>query len=329
VPVDRNSSVIDVSPADQGSVMRASGQRLLFITLSNIGDLILTTPALLALHAAFPTHRIDVIADARSSALLAACPFLGRLHHRDKRAGLRGLLRLIRALRETRYDAIVDLRTDVIPWLLRGRARAARWQRGTHGLHATEQHLAVVARVLPRLPPMPRACVWVSADDEAFAAAAIPAGERVLALAPGANWPGKIWPSAYYAELTARCAAAFSSVLLLGGPADRATAAALGAACPLPVYDFVGRSTLTQAAALLDRATAFVGNDSGLGHLAAARDVATLTLFGPGRPEKYRPWGKNVAIVQAPAGNLATLTPEVVADALSNLLALSTGRADE
>ncbi|MGE0338211.1 MAG: glycosyltransferase family 9 protein, partial [Gammaproteobacteria bacterium] len=189
--------------------------RVLFITLSNIGDLVLSTPALRALHAAYPDHRVDIVADARSSALLRACPFLGDLCHRDKRAGWRGTWALVRALRGRRYAAIVDLRTGFAPWLLRGARRTAGWRRGVHGPHAVEQHFAVVARVLPApvtAAGIPSTQVWITDADTREAAALLaplPRG-RWLALAPGANWPGKVWPRAHYAALVARLTDAFS-----------------------------------------------------------------------------------------------------------------------
>lgn len=293
--------------------------RLLFVTLSNIGDLVLTTPALVALHQAYPEHAIDVVADARSSELLHACPFLGSIFHREKGRGRRGWLALVTTLRARRYDAVADLRTDFLPWLLRARRRSARWQARPAGPHAALQHHAVVRRLLPdREAPVPPAKLWLSPAGRTAAdrwLAALP-GPAWLALAPGANWPGKIWPIARYGELVAQVAGHFDGVIVLGAAADRAIAAGLAAASALPVLDVCGRTSLPEAAALLARARAFVGNDSGLGHMAAALGVPTVTVFGPGRPERYRPWGEAARVVLAPGLDLGQLGAAAVADAL-------------
>ena len=283
--------------------------RVLFVALSNIGDLVLTTPALQAVHAAYPDHLIDIVADIRSSELLRACPYLGTLHHRHKAEGLRGTLRLIATLRTQSYAAIVDLRTDFLPWLLKGARRTARWRRPPHGPHAAEQHFAIASRVLPSAENIPDAQVWISSLDLEFAENFLrpAAAGRWLALAPGANWPGKIWPAAYFAELIERVADTFSGVMILGSAQDRMVAAHLGQGCRLPCLNLAGTTSLTQAAALLDHVTVFVGNDSGLGHIAAARGVPTLTLFGPGRPERYRPWGSKARLLQAPNRDLTAL----------------------
>lgn len=292
-----------------------SAARLLFITLSNIGDMVLTTPALEALHEAYPGHLIDIVADARSSALLEFCPYRGDLLHRDKRAGWRGMLRLIQRLRGRRYAAVVDLRTDFMPWVLRTERRTARWRAGPHGPHAVDQHYAIASRVIPQSTRPPPARVWLAPKDSAWADEMLAnAGIEGpwLALAPGANWPGKIWPLTCYQALLDDVANLFSGIMVLGSAQDRPLAAALRATSPRLCLDFSGATTLTQAAALLDRASFFVGNDSGLGHIAAARGVPTLTLMGPGRPERYKPFGPGATLLEAPSRDLTRLTPALV-----------------
>lgn len=292
--------------------------RALLITLSNIGDLVLTTPVLEALHTYYPEHRVDIVADPRSSTLLTHCPYRGEIHHRHKREGLAGLLRLIAALRAHHYDLIIDLRTDFLPWLLRGARCVAKFQALPHGPHAVAQHFAVAARWLPAAASIPAAKLWIDDDLRVYAATQLQSlpGDRWLALAPGANWPGKIWPLGHFIELTRMLAEDFDAIIVLGGPADADAAHTLLTQSALAGCAFAGRTELLQAAALLERATAFVGNDSGLGHMAAAMGVPTLTLFGPGKPDRYRPWGEKAAVALAPEEELAQLT---AADVVSTL----------
>lgn len=295
-----------------------SPRRLLFVTLSNIGDLVMTTPALVALNAAYPEAVVDIVADPRSSELLTRCPFLGRLEHRVKREGAAGFLALVRRLRRERYDAIVDLRTDFLPWLLHARRRSARWQAGGHGPHAVEQHFAVARRLLPPAlagAAIPDTRVWLAESDLARAAATLGdlPGPRRLVLAPGANWPGKRWPPAAYAALACELRADFDALVLLGSAADAAEAGAHFEDTGLPTLDLMGRTSLLEAAAVMRLATLFVGNDSGLGHLASAAGIPSVTVFGPGRPERYRPWGSRASLVLAPGLELARLEPATVA----------------
>ena len=306
-----------------------SGERVLFVTLSNIGDAVLTTPALEAVHRRFPQARVDLVADPRSAELFARCPYLGETLLRRKRAGWRAELALLRRLRRRRYVLAVDLRTELLAWLARARERRTRRGARPLGPHAAEAHLGVVADLLDGPPPPAR--VWLSDHDRRLAAAllrGLPEGP-LLALAPGANWPPKIWPAERFAELARTLAPRFAGVVLVGGPGDRertaAVAAALGGA--LPAADLAGRTGLLGAAAVLERCALFVGNDSGLGHMAAAVGRPTVTVFGPGEPARYRPWGPAAEAVVAPGRDLGRLAAGPVAEAAARALAAATRRA--
>src|SRR5438045_3710212 len=64
------------------------------------------------------------------------------------------------------------------------------------------------------------------------------------------------------------------------------------------VIDLVGRTDLLTAAAVLRRCALFIGNDTGLMHLAAAAGTPTLGLFGPSAVEQYAPWGRRTAVAR-------------------------------
>lgn len=295
--------------------------RLLFVTLSNIGDLVLTTPALMALHAAFPHARVDIVADRRSSELLRHSPFLGTLFHRDKQAGIPGLLRLLRELRRTRYDAVIDLRTDWLPMVIRARQWSSRRRANARAEHSAAQHLEVVRALLGNSCNLPPARVWFDRPHEARARellAGLPG--RRLVIAPGANWAPKCWPAGHFAACANHLRDAFDSLVVLGGPADVPVAAALRTATTQPLLDLAGQTSLCEAAAVLHQCSAFIGNDSGLGHIAAAVGLPVVTVFGPGNPARYRPWGTRTAVCLAPENELAQLDPAVVAGQLRQLL---------
>ncbi len=302
-------------------------RRLLFVTLSNIGDLVMTTPLLEALHLSFPQHRIDVVADARSSELLTPCPYLGRLLHKDKKAGWRDSWELIATLREHTYDVAVDLRTAFLTLLVRCGQRGIKRRKTSVGSHAVQHHFTALRPILGADIAIPPARLWLDDSSRQSAAEMLSgvAGGRHLVVAPGANWGKKIWPVDHFTALINKRAGAFDAVIVLGSKADRALGDRLQAAVTPPVVNLVGETTLLAAAACMAGATAFVGNDSGLGHMAAALNVPTLTVFGPGRPERYRPWGARAAVVLAPNEDLSALCPSVVAEALDALLARSAG----
>ncbi len=297
-------------------------QRVLFITLSNIGDVVLTTPALERLHQCYPDAVIDILTDARAREVLEHCPYRGAILLKQKRAGWRGLLRLVRTLRRTRYEVIVDLRTDGLAYLLRARRRYTKWGARPQGPHAVQDHMGVIAALGGAIPPTR---IWLNDALRGYAAtqlAALP-GQRWLALGPGANWPPKIWAAERFRALVTLAKDSFDAVILLGGPNDRERAAGVAEDCALPCLNLCGVTNLLQAAAVLARARAFVGNDSGLGHLASAVGTPTLTVFGPGRPLRYHPWGPQCAWLVAEDQNLDSLSAHSVAERLRTLLEAS------
>lgn len=267
---------------------------ILLITLSNIGDVIMTTPVLQALHAIYPGVKIDIVTDQRSSEIFFYCPFRGDIFIKDKKLFLRGVPELLIKLRSRRYDLIVDLRTDGLAYLLHGRKKLTRWRRKKTARHAVQQHMTVIGSIYNNRP-IPQCRIWTGQADEHFARLILgdKAGKRILALGTGANSHKKIWPVENYIELINKLTGTIDVVILLGNGEDGKSSKSISTRSGLPILDLCGRTTILQAAAMLQHATFFVGNDSGLGHIAAALGVPTITIFGPGEPERYRPWSEN------------------------------------
>lgn len=294
-------------------------RNFLVITLSNIGDAVMTTPVLEALHARYPDAVIDLVADRRSSAVFTHCPYRGRMVFKEKHDGWRGTLQLLRELRQTRYDLVVDLRTDGLAYLLRARRRLTKWCAKPRGPHAVEAHMGVLAALdIETIPPTR---IWLTAELQAEAAQRLHVlpGTRWLALGPGANWEPKIWPLPHFKELVERVRNDFDAIVLLGGPHDAERCERLSHNLPLETLNLAGKTNLLQAAAMLARVSVFVGNDSGLGHIASAMGTPTLTVFGPGQPDRYHPWGERARWLTSPENDLAQLRAETVADKLRSL----------
>lgn len=272
---------------------RHRADRILFITLSCVGDAVMTTPVIEALHQRYPDAVIDIVGDKRSSQLFSYCPYRGEIIHKEKQKPLRGSLDLLRKLRSRVYDLIVDIRTDGLAYLLRGRKRLSKWNGRPYGLHAVEQFMGVIREIRGE-QPIPKAHVWLSEEEENYARntlSELPQG-RWLALCPGSSGAQaeKAWPIDKYAALANALKDQFSAVILAGGPGEKPITSALGGQLSVPYAD-VTQTNLLQVAAILKRAAFFAGSDSGLGHVAAAAGTPTLTFFSVDRPERCLPWG--------------------------------------
>jgi len=141
---------------------------------------------------------------------------------------------------------------------------------------------------------------------------------RAVALHPGSGSPKKNCPAERFLKLAQGLAAAEWWPFFILGEADDGARRALAAArAEFPVLT---DCTLVELAAGLAGCAGYVGNDSGITHLAAALGLPVVALFGPSNPENWGPRGTRVTILRAPQGDLAALTVEtVLAAALGKL----------
>jgi ADP-heptose:LPS heptosyltransferase len=284
---------------------------ILFVTLSNIGDVILTTPALEALHKQYTSALIDVVCDKRSAIIFKHCPYIDRLILKEKRSGWRGLLNLVLKLRKKNYDLAVDLRTDGLLHLIKSKIKIfKRSNHSTLHMHSVEKHYLSLGEHVNLTIPDTR--IWLSRKELDFANLIFNDHSRILTIGLGANFSKKIWPAESYALLANSLEGVFDFVLLVGDQQDAKLALEFKKTCKLPVVNFCGKLNLLQTAALMEKSLFFIGNDSGLGHLASAVGLQSFTIFGVGQPARYAPWSKNALWYQDPASDICNVHHEMI-----------------
>jgi ADP-heptose:LPS heptosyltransferase len=194
------------------------------------------------------------------------------------------------------WHLAIDLRGSALTLFIPARRRAIMRGGRRQGHRLT--HIAGALNLPGPLQPV----AWTSAGDRAMAAALLPAGRPIIGLGPTANWPQKIWPADRFVDLfralAERIPGARAAVFGGGGAQEHELARPVLEALP-DAIDLVGRLELPQAAACLARCALFVGNDSGLMHLAASAGAPTLGLFGPTPAEEYAPSGRCTAVALA------------------------------
>jgi ADP-heptose:LPS heptosyltransferase len=279
---------------------------ILFITATRIGDAVLSTGLLSYLIERHPPARLTIATGPLAAPLFQWVPGLERIIVVNKRGGGLHWVALYAAVALRRWDMVVDLRASILPWLLRAGVRKMM------GKGDPQQHRV---RQLGRLfgldpPPSPR--LWTAPHHDRAAAALIPTGGPVLAIGPAANWRGKEWRATRFAELAQRLTGAGgilpgARVAVLAAGHERLQAGPLLTALPdNRRIDLVGKLDLPTAAAVLRRCSLFIGNDTGLMHIAAASGTPTLGLFGPSPAEQYAPWGPLATYVRS-AESTATM----------------------
>ena len=298
--------------------------RILFVTATRIGDAVLSSGLLAHLVERHPSARLTIAAGPVAAPLFEAVPGLERLVIMQKRRAALHWFGLDRAVAGHRWDIVVDLRGSALPWLLRARVRYAM------GKGDAREHRVHQLGQLFDLDPPPGPRLWLAPAHEARAEALIPAGGPVLAFGPAANWRGKQWRSERFAQLAQRLTAAEGAlsgarIAVLAAAHERAQAEPLLASVPPGrAIDLIGKTDLLTAAAVLRRCALFVGNDTGLMHIAAASGIPTLGLFGPSPVEQYAPWGPATAVAHTAvpaeamyAAGFDHLTTDTLMDSLS------------
>lgn len=277
--------------------------RILFVTSTRIGDAVLSAGLLDHLLATYPGARVTVACGPLPAPLFAAVPGLERLLPMPKQKRGGHWLKLWRQTVTTPWSLVVDLRASALAWLLPTRRRLVF--RPSHDpVHRVRQIAALVGRADD--PPAPR--LWASAEDAARAAVLVPGGRPVLAVGPTANWGGKQWPAERFIEAIARLTAADgilpgAAVAVVAAPNERPAAEPVLASLPADRrIDLIGAGSLAVIGAALGRCAFYLGNDSGLMHMAAAAGTPTLGLFGPSRDELFAPWSPRAAWVRTPRG---------------------------
>jgi ADP-heptose:LPS heptosyltransferase len=282
--------------------MASRGFPILFITSTRIGDAVLSSGLIRKLADEAPNARFTVVAGPLAAPLFEHVPNLDALIVMEKRKFGGHWWALWSRVRRRQWGLVVDLRGSLISAFLNRKRRAVN--RRAPG---TEAHKVIEAARLLQLqddPPAP----FLFVDDATRARAAeLTAGAGpILALGPAANWVGKVWPVERFAQIANRLLAADGPLaggrlMLLGGPDDVRSLEELRRVVPKErLIDLVGQVDLLTAHACLAHARLFVGNDSGLMHLAAAAGTPTLGLFGPSDERLYAPWGPKARALRGP-----------------------------
>lgn len=138
--------------------------------------------------------------------------------------------------------------------------------------------------------------------DAMFREKGISESEIIIALAPGAAQPNKLWPSDRFAAVGRRwLEQSPGRVVIVGGEADRSVAEVVSSAIGSDhIVNFCGAGSLPVAGEIICRARVFVGNDSGLSHLAAAVGTPVVVISGPGDPSEVAPFAQDVVTVKKP-----------------------------
>ncbi len=308
--------------------MKTATNRILVMRYRFIGDTVLTVPFLRNLRRAEPQAFIAWMVAPVSSDVVQGIPYVNEMIywdpvtiHADSR-GAHGTLaakwKFVRELRKKHFDKVYVLKRSlssaVLAFLSCAPERIGFDTEGRGVLltkrvpYRNDQHEVVNFLDVLRADGVDVEDdfleLWTKSEEEQsiadlLAEKGVPPSSRVAVIHPFSAVAQRGWPLENFAELALRIKREAGYVpVLVGSPAD---ADSLKKAMPLiqdgVVVDLIGKCSLRETIALLKRSALFVGNDSGIMHLAAAAGTPLVALFGPQSPVKFGPWSTKARVI--------------------------------
>jgi ADP-heptose:LPS heptosyltransferase len=322
---------------------------ILVVALAEAGDMVLLSPFLRELRRARRSARITLVCLPRNVTLFEHCgdvdeviPFAATIHrmlrpfvlpHRARDFARRRLTRRFDVAIVPRWETDHYLATAVA--VFSGAIRRVGHSEGVNPrkqvlnagfdalytdvvtslgvAHEVQRHTELL-RVLGATPTSDALSLSLTESDRGRAQDALAHLQdtaAIVARGGGAAHPKRRWPVARFAELGRALQQRFGAhIVVVGGPDDVAAQEAILRQLGAGATGLAGRLSLRETAAVLERCTLFVGNDSAPMHLAAAGKVACVEIschplhgnpLHYNAPERFGPWGVPAAVVRPPA----------------------------
>ncbi|MDD4980295.1 MAG: lipopolysaccharide heptosyltransferase II [Candidatus Omnitrophica bacterium] len=294
--------------------------KILFITLSNIGDCILTLPVLDTLLQEFPQAKITVLSGPRPKEIFQDNPRIQKLFIYEKHSSLREKISLFKELKKINFDLVVDLRNSLLGVALTGRKEALPSLSMPGQIrHMKDKHLRQVSGVPAKniggsakhfggrcqvSGKIKGDSLYIKPEDEEYIKNIlrknnITAQDKIIIIAPGARSHTKRWDKEKFTELIPHLIKEFGvKVALVGDKDDAYITRYITENCRCSVLDLSAKTTLGQLACLLKKAKAVITNDSAVLHLASYLNLPIVAIFGPTNEAKYGPWSEISAVVK-------------------------------
>jgi predicted lipopolysaccharide heptosyltransferase III len=301
---------------------------VLLIQLGDIGDVVLTMPAIRALRRHFPDNELIVCVREHARELAEDCPWTDGVISVDKqrrkpRRELTYQVRFLSDLRKPRFSLAIDLRTGsrgaIAAFLSGARYRIGRfadegpfWRNRifTHLVrpedeilqYAAEHNLNILApfgfHTENSLPTLTIPELRKRRAQAIFREAGVPKQRRIAAMHPFSLWQYKEWQPTEWVSLIRHITARWGfSVIVTGSPAERLRAGDLTKEFRGRAFNLAGKTSIGELPAILRLCDLFVGVDTAALHIAGAVGVPTVGIFGPSSPVSWAPRGKGHCVV--------------------------------
>lgn len=283
-------------------------KKILYITMSNLGDALMGLPAFDFLRRECPLAKITVVAGPRTKCVFENHPDVHELIVYDKHAPLRQKIDLFLRLKKEEFDVIVDLRDTFYRWALRAKYKNPAWQAyPSWTAHSSQKHLlkAVYCIRGPHVQEEEflelnnrRNPSFISAQDQAVIKEMlekknISGDDEFVLIAPGARSDLKKWHKEGYADVVKEIRQRYGyRVVMVGDTHDQALLEEIITASGEEVVTSTQRLSFGQLCSLVLRSKLVICNDSGVLHIGSYLEKPVVGIYGPSDYKEYGPWSK-------------------------------------
>ncbi|MDD5687080.1 MAG: lipopolysaccharide heptosyltransferase II [Elusimicrobia bacterium] len=290
--------------------------KILIIQTAFLGDVVLTIPLIQAAKK-YLKSEVSVLCIPSTQNILESHPSISELIVYDKKGkdkGLMGLLKVVKKLREKKYDISLiphpSFKSGLIAYLS-GIPKRIGLSNSAGRIFFTgnvffDKEKYQLERYLDLLKYFDievreeKTEIYIDKKDEEYVANLLAGSEVFFGINPGSVWATKRWPAKNYAELSDRIVNELGGkIIIFGGPDDIEVVNTVVKNMGTKAINLAGKTTIKQLAALIKKCKIFITNDSGPMHIAAAFNVPTVAVFGPTVKELgFFPYSKKAVVIE-------------------------------
>ena len=287
-----------LTPSDKSRI-----KKILVVSLSNLGDVILTFPVIDILLQDFPGVPLSVVVGPKGKELFQSNPLIERVYVFEKKSSALEKMRWVNNLKKERFDLVVDLRNTAIPLFVNAKFRTTYRDGVDKNLHKLQKHLKRLRSVWHFIEERRnRRAIYITGRDKSCVDALLKEGRLLnrpfVMVAPGAANHIKRWREEGFAAIADELITRHVNVVFVGDRNDKPVVLSIINRMRNPAFDATGKTTMLQLAELIHRSLLVIANDSAVMHLASYLDKPTIAIFGPTDESKYGPWSSRSRVVR-------------------------------
>jgi heptosyltransferase-2 len=285
--------------------------KILFITLSNIGDCVLTLPVLEALRDEYPKALISCLVPERPKEIFVNNSAVDKIIIFDKHAKLKNKIKLFFSLSKEKFDIVVDLRNSFFGAFLPAKKRSSplRFIPGKFK-HMKDRHLFWACFAGYPFRSKKQQSLVISSEDISYIEGllnekSLSGSSKLIVVAPGARSQIKRWDKQNFSQLCGRLIKEGWDIILAGDKTDEPVCTYVwqaslpdGQVGPGRILNLCSKTSISQLAALLKKSRILITNDSAVMHLASYLNVPVAAIFGPTDENKYGPWSQEKIVIK-------------------------------